>query len=50
MPNRPRTLSNRWTTDRSHIPLSHPSWRGEAPLAELARSLPAAEFRKRLGL
>jgi hypothetical protein len=50
MPNRTRTLSNRWTTDPSVIPLPHPSWRGDVPLVDLAQPLLAAEFWKRLGL
>lgn len=49
MPNRTRT-SNRWTTDRSFIPLPHPSWNGDVRLADLAQPLVAAEFWKRLGL
>lgn len=50
MPNRTRTLSNRWTTDLSFVPLPHPSWAGDVPLADLAQPLIAAEFWKRLGL
>ena len=50
MPNRTRTSSNRWTRDRDFIPLPHPTWSGEVPLADLAQPLLAAEFWKRLGL
>ena len=50
MPNRTRNSPNRWTTDPSFIPLPHPTWSGEVPLADLAQPLLAAEFWKRLGL
>ena len=50
MPNTTRPSSNRWTTDPSFVPLPHPSWNGDIPLADLAQPLVAAEFWKRLGL
>ena len=50
MPNRSRASSDRWTSDPSFIPLPHPTWSGEVPLADLAQPLLAAEFWKRLGL
>ena len=50
MPNTTRHSSNRWTTDPAFIPLPHPTWSGEIPLADLAQPLIAAEFWKRLGL
>ena len=50
MPNYTRSSSNRWTTDPAFIPLPHPTWSGEIPLADLAQPLIAAEFWKRLGL
>ena len=50
MPNRPHARSNRWTTDPSFVPLPHPTWSGDVPLADLAQPLIAAEFWKRLGL
>ena len=50
MPNRTRSSSNRWPADLAHVPLPHPSWAGEASLAQLSRPLAAAEFWNRLGL
>ena len=50
MPNTPRTSPNRWTTDPAFIPVPHPTWAREIPLADLAQPLIAAEFWKRLGL
>ena len=50
MPNTTRNSSNRWTTDPAFIPLPHPTWSGDIPLADLAQPLIAAEFWKRLGL
>ena len=49
MPNRTRALSNKWPTERTCLPLPHPSWSGEAA-AQLARPLAAADFWNRLGL
>ena len=48
MPNRTRTPSDKWPSERAYVP--HPTWSGEVSLAELARPLPAAEFWHRLGL
>ena len=50
MPNSTRTSSNRATRDPGFIPVPHPSWSGDVPLADLAQPLLAAEFWKRLGL
>jgi len=51
MPNNiTRTSQNRWTIDPAFIPVAHPTWGGEIPLADLAQPLVAAEFWKRLGL
>ena len=50
MPNRTRTLPRRRTPDPAFIPVPHPSWSGDIPLADLAQPLPAADFWKRLGL
>jgi len=50
MPNRTQASPKRWTTDPSFIPVPHPTWAGEIPLADLAQPLIAAEFWKRLGL
>ena len=50
MPNLTRSAPRRWTADPSFIPLPHPTWAGEIPLADLAQPLIAAEFWKRLGL
>ena len=50
MPNHTRTSSNRLTRDRGFIPVPHPTWSGDIPLADLAQPLIAAEFWKRLGL
>jgi hypothetical protein len=49
MPNPAPTRPNR-RTERSFVPLPHPTWRGDVPLADLAQPLPASEFWKRLGL
>jgi len=50
MPNRTRPSSNRWPAERTHIPLPHPSWSGEASASQLARPLAAADFWNQLGL
>ena len=50
MPHYPQVSPKRWTTDPAFIPLPHPTWAGDIPLADLAQPLIAAEFWKRLGL
>ena len=50
MPNLTRPSPKRWTRDPAFIPLPHPTWAGDVPLADLAQPLIAAEFWKRLGL
>jgi len=49
MPNRIHASPTKSPTERTWLPLPHPSWSGEAA-AQLARPLAAADFWKRLGL